>query len=699
MILAAALLNLVLAQVPARPLLDVPFVSQTPELCGGAAVSMVLRYWGQRDVFPQDFAPLVSKNDNGILTGVLASAVRDRGWQALVKPADAGTAESRIRAEIDRGRPIIALIEVAPALHHYVVIVGATANEVVFHDPARAPFRVLDWMAFDREWSGAGRWMMVALPPASAPAGATARLTPVAVPAGATARLSSATVPPAAVAAPAASPTVSTTTPCSPLVAHAVETAVAGQTDEAEQELAAARRLCPADAAAWRETAGLRFTQKRWAEANQFATTAARLAPADAYSWEMAGTSRFLMSDTTGALAAWNRIGEPRVDAINVHGADRTHVPVIVRAASLPPRALITPDTFLRSLRRVQEIPSIATADIKVEPIAGGRATVDVSVVEKAPYPRGRNSYLMLAARPALQREFRLDLNGLSGEGESVFAAWRYVPRRQRVAAGLAFPSPRWLPGVTSFSAVWEEQNYATLPGGAGPLYRETERRAGLDLADWTTGWLKCKAGAALDRFNDTGYAVINGQLHVRLPGDLVALTASATNWSPLSEGQRFSTTGVRAAFRSSKDFRRPVFSGAAGFQYATDAAPLAAWPSGGSGAGTERAVTLRGHQLVEDGIVKGDVLGRRLTNGTIEYSQPVGTVHAMNVAVVGFVDAAHATLPRVGFVTPPTYVDGGIGVRVRLPGSIGGVRLDIAHRLGDGRLIFSAGWIAAWPQ
>ena len=83
-------------------LLDVPYVSQTPELCGGAAVAMVLRYWGERGVFPQDFAPLVSAGDGGILTGALASAVRDRGWQALVVPAGD---DSRPRADPIGDRP------------------------------------------------------------------------------------------------------------------------------------------------------------------------------------------------------------------------------------------------------------------------------------------------------------------------------------------------------------------------------------------------------------------------------------------------------------------------------------------------------------------------------------------------------------------------------------------------------------------
>jgi len=109
-------------QSEVHALLDVPYVSQTPELCGGAAVAMVLRYWGEREVFPQDFAPLVGAGDGGILTGALAAAVRDRGWEALVVPAADDPARTRIRSEIDRGRPLIALIEVGPRTYHYVVI-------------------------------------------------------------------------------------------------------------------------------------------------------------------------------------------------------------------------------------------------------------------------------------------------------------------------------------------------------------------------------------------------------------------------------------------------------------------------------------------------------------------------------------------------------------------------------------------------
>ena len=48
-----------------------------------------------------------------------------------------------IDAELQRGRPVLTLIEDRPARFHYVVVVATTPDAVVFHDPARAPLRVV----------------------------------------------------------------------------------------------------------------------------------------------------------------------------------------------------------------------------------------------------------------------------------------------------------------------------------------------------------------------------------------------------------------------------------------------------------------------------------------------------------------------------------------------------------------------------
>ena len=97
----------------------------------------------------------------------MATAVRERGWQAIVCLRETGWLANReSELEIDQGRPIIALIEVAPQIYHYVVIVGTTDQDVVLHNPARAPFRVLPWAEFDRcVGCHTARWMMLVLPP------------------------------------------------------------------------------------------------------------------------------------------------------------------------------------------------------------------------------------------------------------------------------------------------------------------------------------------------------------------------------------------------------------------------------------------------------------------------------------------------------------------------------------------------------
>jgi len=125
-------------------LLDVPYLSQTEDLCGGAAIAMVLRYWGERQVYAEDFVELVDRSAAGIRTDVLAAAVQQRGWQALAfSAASTSSIGDRVRQHLDRGRPLIALIEDHPGTYHYVVIVGWTGEQVIVHDPARAPFRVL----------------------------------------------------------------------------------------------------------------------------------------------------------------------------------------------------------------------------------------------------------------------------------------------------------------------------------------------------------------------------------------------------------------------------------------------------------------------------------------------------------------------------------------------------------------------------
>jgi hypothetical protein len=673
-----------LAQAEAHVLLDVPYVSQTPELCGGAAVAMVLRYWGERDVFPQDFASLVGSDTGGILTGTLTSAVLDRGWQALVLPTAADSPHARIRSEIDRGRPLIALIEVAPHLYHYVVIVGSTDQVIVVHDPARAPFRVLTWAEFDRAWTGTGRWSMLVLPPSGFSRGDAPTVTPtVSVAAG-----------------PPASPS------CDALVEHSVDLAIAGDAEAADRGLVAAVRLCPQDAAPWRELAGMRFSQSRWSEAADLALAAAHVAPDDAYTWQLVATSRHLMGDAMGALDAWNRTGEPRIDAIDVRGAVRTQQPVVVRAAGLQPRQVLTPEAYGQALRRLRALPATSNAQLRYEPIDGGRARVDVRIDERRTFPRGWLALASLGARAIVLNELVLDIPGGLGAGERETVSWRWSAERPRVALDLALPSPKGLPGIMSLEGAWERQSYQSRSLGGARLIREERQRIAADLSDWSRSWLRWRAGVALDRlgaddgqgqrrFRTHNYLAVEGSVEARLASDRLALAASGGWWAPVADGNGFQTGDLLAAWRSTADSTRRSWSALTEFRHATRVTPLALWQGAGTGQG--RGGLLRAHSLLHGDVLDGEVFGRDMVRGSLESERPLGSLLTGGLSIAGFVDVARAW-GRLGGLDPSRlYVDAGVGVRVRGPGGV--VRLDVARGLRGGGTVFSASWGGAWPR
>ena len=60
---------------------EVPYLSQTDLLCGGAAAAMVFRYWGDFHADVQQFASLVDVRAGGIASDTLVQAVESRGWR------------------------------------------------------------------------------------------------------------------------------------------------------------------------------------------------------------------------------------------------------------------------------------------------------------------------------------------------------------------------------------------------------------------------------------------------------------------------------------------------------------------------------------------------------------------------------------------------------------------------------------------
>jgi hypothetical protein len=659
---------------PSRPtLIDVPYLVQPPRLCGGAALSMVLRYWGARDIFPSDFSSLVDESEGGIRASALTQAAADRGWIARASASPEGRGLADLQAEVFLGRPVIVLIEDGVTRYHYVVVTGFTAAGVIFHDPARAPFRVIEKSAFEKEWTAADRWFMVVLP-GSSPAATRAQ--------GDTA-LSSISSSDA-------------TSACAPLVQEHVAHAKKNELALAEAGLRAATELCPADGSAWRELAGLKFVQKQYQESRDLAERATAVAPHDRSSLELLAGARFLSGEPSAALEAWNRIGEPRIDLVEARGLRRTYHAAVINRVGLAPRRLLTAGLFLQAERRTADLPTIAAARLSYQPAADGTADVTVVANERGVLPRGPIGWSVVGLNTLFRREIRLELNSALREGEVFEFAYRFLKRRPRGQFRFSLPSRGPLPGVTELEALWEGQFYGPATGSAD-VVEVRRRRLGVHISDWAAPWLKWQLGSSFDRFDRVDRFVSIEARAVARGGDRVSTTFAIGRWLPVDASTgSFTTASLLGAFRTDSRSDVSRLTGTAGVRWTSRQAPLPIWPVAGSS--DTRGVLLRAHPLFDEGIVNDLALGRRLLHGGLEYERPVvsHSVGRLNAAL--FVDLARSSLRRLPDDSP-LHADVGIGARIETPGIPGRLRLDLAHGLRDGRTALSAGLVAAWGR
>lgn len=655
------------APARARPLLEVPYLTQTPALCGGAALAMVLRFWGDRDVFAEDFAHLIDKKTAGIPTNVLTTAAHNRGWSTLVTRRSDTDPFTLLRAAVDRGHPVIALIEHAPQLYHYVVVVGLTDEAVVFHDPARAPYRVVSREAFDRAWATTDRWML-AVQRTIGPGELTPAMRPVPVPAA---------------QAPAGGA-------CGALVAQSVALAQATEVEAAERGLLAGTRLCPGDAAPWRELSGLRFVARQWDAAARLATTAVRLAPEDDHAWQLLATSEYLQGHWREALRAWNHVNQPLTDTIAVTGAVRTRWPVITARLGLTPRQVLAPDIFTRAARRLAALPVASDSQLRFEPTPDGRATLEAVIVERPVLPSGVVPLAVIGARAIALSEVRLDVAGPTGSGELWSATWNWSGIRPRLAFQLDIPSPTpRVSGIVTVGVLWEREAYR-----ANHVER---RRVAVRLADWTPRALRWDAGAAVDRLNGQAFVAVDAGVDQRARNDRVAVRAEAGRWTPTGRGAAFQAGTVAVAWRSTTATSSPGWTGVIGAAAASAHAPSIAWP--GAGTGQLRTPLLRAHPLEDDGVIAGAAFGRRMVRASAAFELPLARAALGRLSTAVFVDAARAWRRLEAPTVSRLLVDIGAGLRMYAPGLGGGVRLDVAHGLSDGRRAVSLGWVTAWPH
>jgi hypothetical protein len=651
--------------------IEVPYLPQTDALCGGAAAAMVFRYWGDAHADAQAFAPLVDRRAGGIANDALIRAIESGGWRT----ARAGASLDALTARVRDGQPVIVLLPDRGTRYHYVVVIAATGDAIVVHDPAWGPSRSIPAADFERAWKAAAFWSLVILPPSLAPAaGELRRDPPPAVPPDGGSRES----PP--------------TSACDARLNRALDQIRERGLDQAEALLGEVRAECPGAAGPFRELSGVRFAQRRWSDAAALARDALRRDPRDEYALDVLGSSLFMLHDDIGALRAWNRIGKPRVNRVRIEGLHHIRYQTVAEVMGIQPNMLLTADLFDRARRRIAALPDHAATRLAVRPEADGFATVDVVVVELSAMPHGAVEWTGAAARTIANREVDISVPGISGQGEVWSAGWRWWTQRPGVSVGFAAPRARNLPGVWRFDGSWQSDTYG---GAQESRIVESRTHGGLTVGDWLSGQIRYALSAGLDGWSGGRKAAsIGGSLERAAFDDRLSLSIDATEWAPMTVGPAFQSVGAHAIARSSQATRGWVTRGVIGFERVSDAAPFALWP--GAGEGQVRAPLLRAHPLLSEGVVDltgASAFGRTLTFGSAELQRWLERPQIVRLGIAGFADVARASRRAAAGATP-VQVDLGAGLRIKIPGTPGVLRADIAHGLRDGANALTFGWL-----
>lgn len=151
--------------------LDVPFVKQEKNGCGPASIAMVMQYWrlqrgepiGENADPVQIQRILYSAEAHGTYASQVEQYFQQNGFRTF---AFAGE-WADLKEHLAQGRPLMVALKPDASLH-YVVVAGLDAEQglVLINDPAQRKLLKQDRASFEREWTAAGKWTLLALPQA-----------------------------------------------------------------------------------------------------------------------------------------------------------------------------------------------------------------------------------------------------------------------------------------------------------------------------------------------------------------------------------------------------------------------------------------------------------------------------------------------------------------------------------------------------
>jgi len=487
---------------------------------------------------------------------------------------------------------------------------------------------------------------------------------------------------------------------------------------EARAAFAAGARKAPGDARFWTERAGAEYKLHDFDGAKKHLRRAMGLAPDDPYIPEFLGTIYLLEGNLEAALKYWNRLERPKLTAVAVLPAPKTHKILVDRAVRFAPpqalkrAALLQTDALLENLgvfprRRTELAPDGADgykATLQLTEESGwGRTPVDgaIALVRGLPYetvfPRwygiaGRainfdslerwdaekrrfagSLGFPLFAQPARRVRVFFDARNENWNLERSFFAGSAAPsdlNMKRFAGGAELVSVAsgpsdWRAGVEAVSREFRNVP-AGLPARATPFF--TASRS-VDAWLGAHRWL---ARIPERRFTVEGSGEVRGGRSYaagqgafgRVAGDLAA------RWLPRARGEDFA---LLSRVRAGDTF------GDVPLDFMSEL-----------GVERDNDLWMRGHDATIGGRKGGAPLGRRYFLWNSELDKIVYDGGFLRLEVGPFFDAGAVADPSGLFGSKRWLFDSGVQAKVRVLGSVS-LELSYGRDLRNGKGLFFA--------
>ncbi len=141
--------------------------------------------------------------------------------------------------------------------------------------------------------------------------------------------------------------------------------------EEAKEAFTSGEKKYPSDRRFPVELAGIAFKQKHFQEAIRDLHRALHLDPHDRYAINFLATLYFLEGNQEAALKYWNRIGEPRINAIRTDPQLRIDPALLDRAFTCSPASALTLEQYRTTLQRLKQLGIFPAYRLDLVPLPG----------------------------------------------------------------------------------------------------------------------------------------------------------------------------------------------------------------------------------------------------------------------------------------------------------------------------------------